>query len=207
MTVDSASWRSGNVARFGALTPAVALSPLDSALHVITADDASDTALEPPSAPIAAWAVSACPEGGLARSFHGRPVFFRVNGTDSHLRPLTAVLTRAPAGGTLSLTSPIGAVATADAGEEKVLEVGDTVPVGTRLVYQPNPGAHDSWDSTGGGYGGIGNWTTEASPYDWLSYRVETEGGEISANEVDVVLSVRVNTDSPHLSWPSKVRN
>lgn len=213
VTVDSASWRSGSgIARFGVLTPAVAFTPASSPLLSPRMEtDGSSVASaavqwpERPNAPLPAWAVSTAPSGGLVRSFDTRPSFFRINGTDAHLRPLTAVLTRAPAGGTLFLASPIGSTASDE--DEKVLEVGHSVPVGARLVYRPDAGAHDpfpdsdervTWDG--------GDGATEADPYDWLAYRVETEGGEVSDNEAVVALSVRPVTDTPHLSWPSKVR-
>lgn len=217
VTVESASWRSpGGVARFGVLTPAVAIAPSATAIVASTAEsserlsDTVDAGLERPSAPLLAWAVSTAPEGELVRSFDTRPFLLRVNGTDAHLRPLTAVFTRVPAGGALSVAAPVGGVPalSVDQEPERVLEVGDAVPVGTRLVYKPESGAHDAWpdESTGVTWDGR-DWTTEAAPYDWLAYRVEAEGGEISANEAVVALSVRPEDITPRLSWPSKVRN
>lgn len=217
VTVDSASWRSPDgVARFGVLTPAVAVaSPATDILASMAegSDSLFDTAgagLQRPSAPVMAWTVSTAPEGGLVRSFDTRPFFLRVNGTDAHSRPLISIFTRVPAGGTLSVVaSASGAPALhADRDAERVLGVGDAVPVGTRLVYKPASGAHDPWpdDGTDVTWEG-GDWTMEAAPYDWLAYRVETEGGEISANEAVVALSVRPEDCAWRLRWPSKVRN
>lgn len=90
----------------------------------------------------------------------------------------------------------------------RVLGVGDAVPLGTRLMYTPNSGAHDPWPHENNvSWDADGDWTAEAAPYDWLAYRVETsDGGEISTNEAVVALSVRPDGAGPRLSWPSKVR-
>lgn len=164
---------------------------------------------------MATWAVSTAPVGTLARSYDGRPFFLRVNGTDAHVsRPLQAVLTRVPTGGNLSVAPPIGQASSAIGldGEEQdaaLLRIDDAVPVGTRLVYTPDAGAHDPWlEGNVGEYGGGGtaDWTSEGEPYDWFAYRVEAEGGgETSANEAVVALSVRPELNAPRLEWLSKV--
>lgn len=89
----------------------------------------------------------------------------------------------------------------------RILRVGDAVPLGTRLMYTPNSGAHDPWPYENGvSWDADEDWTTEATPYDWLAYRVETtDGAEISINEAVVALSVRPDETRSRLSWPSKV--
>lgn len=90
--------------------------------------------------------------------------------------------------------------------EQVALGVDDAIPVGTRLVYRPDVGAHDPWlGGDVGEYGGVDGWTSEGEPYDWFAYRVETEGGESSANEAVVALSVRPSLSPAHLDWPVKV--
>lgn len=212
VTVDAASWPFGGVYRFGVLTPAVAPSFSFSRNGEPKSDGEvrADWNPERRSAPPAAWAVSTAPEGGFAQSVGGRPAYLRLNGTDAHLRRLTAVLTRVPLGGNLSVAVPIGA-STAQDKKERLLHVGDSVPVGTRLVYRPEPGAHDAWPGEASGQEdrddllGGSTWSDEAFPHEWLSYRVETEGGDISINTATVALSVQVDRDDPHLVWPSKV--
>ena len=80
------------------------------------------------------------------------------------------------------------------------------IPVGTKLIYRPETGAHDSWlEGSVGEYAGVADWAAEGEPYDWLGYRVETEGGEASTNEAVVILRVRPTLNAAHLDWPSKV--
>lgn len=222
VAVDSASWRSplrGGISRFGVVSPAVAAAvPASSVLETPFPDSAAENAWEGPrrpGAPAATWIVSTAPVGTLARSYDGRPFFVRVNGTDAHVRrPLQAMLTRVPAGGTLSVAASIGespsAISPDEGGQDAAfLKIDDVIPVGTRLVYTPDAGAHDPWlDENVGEYGGggIADWTSEGEPYDWFTYRVEAEGGgEASANEAMVALSVRPDLSAAHLDWPSKV--
>lgn len=225
VTVDAASWRSterGGITNFGVVSPAVvAAAPSSSALEALSAAaNSSAGASEVPQRPdasMATWAVSTAPVGVLARSYDGRPFSVRVHGTDAHAqRPLQAVLTRIPSGGTLSVaTTPVGqssSIASVDGQEETavaMLAVNDAVPVGTRLVYRPDEGAHDPWlEGSVGEYGGGGvdEWAAEGEPYDWFQYRVKTEGGvEVSENEAVVALSVRPTLNTAHLSWPLKV--
>lgn len=226
VTVDAASWRSterGGISNFGVVSPAVvAAAPSSSALEALSAATNSSAGAtsevpERPDAPAATWAVSTAPVGVLARSYDGRPFSVRVYGTDAHVRqPLQAVLTRVPSGGTLSVaTTPVGqssSIASVDGQAENavaILAVNNAVPVGTRLVYRPDEGAHDPWlGGSVGEYGGgdVDEWATEGEPYDWFQYRVETEGGgEVSENEAVVALSVRPTLNTAHLSWPLKV--
>lgn len=224
VTVDAASWRSaerGGITHFGVVSPAVvAAAPFSSALSAAGTANAGGGAKKVPGHPdalAATWAVSTAPVGVLARSYDGRPFSVRVHGTDAHVRrPLQAVLTRVPSGGTLSVAAPLGqssSTASVEGPEEKltvaILAVNDAMPVGTRLVYQPDKGAHDPWlEGTVGEYGGGGvdDWAAEGEPYDWFGYRVETEGGgEISENEAVVGLSVRPALNTAHLSWLLKV--
>lgn len=212
ITVDSVSWRSGGISRFATLTPAIAPPP--------TEPRPIDPIASPPATPgldqggwgatLAAWSVSRAPEGGLARSLEGRPVFLRLNGTDAHLRRLTAVLTRAPAAGNLSIAAPVGEwTGRGDGG--LALGVGDSVPIGVRLMYRPEARSLDRWledrsplEDEGSSSEGSA-WTDEAVPYDWVLYRVEAEGGELSVNEATVELSVSLGIDGPHVVWASKV--
>lgn len=211
--MDAASWYSQGVSRFGVLTPAIAESssastPLESAAE---AQDATDEGLERPGARLAAWAVSTAPEGGSAHSVEGQPSFLRLNGTDAHLRQLTAVLTRAPAGGNLSIAKPLG-MSTAEGSAEHPFQTGDFIPLGTRLVYRPEPGGHDGWPDISlrqenkSSASHASGWARDTPSYDWLSYRVKTEGGEVSANEAVVTLSVRLKKGGPQLVWAKKVR-
>lgn len=211
MTVDSASWRSpqrGGVARFGVITPAAA-----AAGPALLQEALSQEVLPGrPDAPAATWSVSTAPVGVLSRSYDGRPFSVRVHGTDAHARwPLQAVLTRLPAGGTLSVdtTTPVGESTSGVEGDSAALSVGDVVPVGTRLVYWPDAGAHDPWlGGEVGEYGGGSavDWSAEGEPYDRFGYRVEAaKGGEVSENEAVVSLSVRPSLNAAHLDWPVKV--
>lgn len=157
------------------------------------------------SAPLATWAVSTAPVGGFARSHDGRPFFLRVNGTDAHARSLVAVLTRVPSGGSLAVAAPIGE-SSSIAVDEQVLKIGDTVTVGTRLVYRSEVGAHDPWlDGIVGEYGGGTDWAAEGEPFDSFAYQVQTEGGEVSENEAVVTLSVRPEMNAAHFDWPVQV--
>lgn len=226
MTVDSAAWQSplrGGISRFGLVSPtAVDVAPAASALEALSSTTAAGGDAEEgpprPDAPVATWAVSTAPVGVLARSFDGRPFFVRVSGIDAHARrPLQAILTRVPSGGTLSVAAPVGQSSsiTSANGEQKeaaaetALQIGDVIPVGTRLEYRPDAGAHDPW--LGGivgeyGGGGVDEWNAEGEPYDWFGYRVEAEGGgEVSTNEAAVALSVRPELNAAHLNWPLKV--
>lgn len=219
VTVDSAAWRSsqrGGITRFGVLSPAaVDAGPASSLLESFSPTTASaEQVPERPDAPAATWAISTAPVGVLVRSDDGRPVFVRVAGTDAHARrPLQAVLTQVPSGGNLSVAAPVGQSSTVgDDGEEQTetaLRIGDAIPVGTRLVYRPEEGAHDPWlGGSVGEYGGVSaaDWAAEGDPYDWFGYRVETEGGEeVSTNEAVVALSVRPSLNPPRLDWPMKV--
>lgn len=219
VTVDSAAWRSsqrGGITRFGILSPAVveAAPTSSSLLESLSNTTAADQVPERPDAPAATWAISTAPVGVMVRSDDGRPIFVRVAGTDAHARrPLQAVLTQIPTGGTLSVAPPVGQSSTAGAGgegqTETVLSIGDAVPVGTRLLYRPDVGAHDPWlGGSVGEYGGLSvvDWTAEGDPYDWFGYRVETEGGdEVSTNEAAVALSVRPSLKPARLDWPLKV--
>lgn len=194
--------------RFGVLSPAVAVDPTTMSLvETAYTNSAHNTEVaERPRAPLATWAVSTAPVGGLVRSYDGRPFFTRLNGSDAHVRPLLAVFTRVPSGGSLSVAAPIGELIVEANEEQRVLDIGDAIPVGTRLIYRPDDGAHDPWlEGRVGEYKGIDMWTSEGEPYDWFGYRVETEGGEASENEAVVALSVRPETNAAHLDWPSKV--
>lgn len=197
----------------GAAPSSLALEALSATAN---ADSGAGEVPERPDAPMVTWAVSIAPIEVLARSYDGRAFSVRVHGTDAHVRrPLQAVLTRVPSGGTLSVAGPVGqsaSIASVDGQEEEgaaILAVGDAIPVGTRLVYQPNEGAHDPWQggSVGEyGGGGVDNWAAEGEPYDWFGYRVETHGGgEVSDNEAVVALSVRPTLNTAHLTWPLKV--
>lgn len=212
VSVDSASWRQsagGGIARFGVLLPSVAVDSTANSLFdtISTAGGASADIggrVERPSAPLATWAVSPAPVGGFARSYDGRPFFVRVNGTDAHVRALVAVLTRVPSGGSLAVAASIGA--SSSAADDEVLEIGDAVNVGTRLIYRPEVGAHDPWsEGVIGKYGGITDWTAEGEPFDSFAYRVQTEDGEVSENEAVVALSVRPEMNAAHFDWPIKV--
>lgn len=221
VSVDSAAWRSserGGITRFGVLSPAVAEAApassllLDPSLFPNTAG--SEQVPERPDAPAATWAISTAPVGILVRSDDGRPIFARVAGTDAHAqRPLQAVLTQVPSGGTLSVAAPVGQSSTIGVdGEEQTeaaLSIGDAIPVGTRLLYRPDEGAHDPWlGGSVGEYGGVSvvDWAAEGDPHDWFRYRVETEGGEeVSTNEAVVALSVRPSLNPARLDWPLKV--
>lgn len=222
VTVDSAAWRSsdrGGIARFGVLSPAVveatpASTLLESPPTTISTSGGAQQVPDRPDAPAVAWAISTAPVGVLVRSDDGRAVFVRVAGTDAHARrQLQAVLTQVPSGGTLSVAAPVGQLSTTGAdGQEQTetaLRIGDAVPMGTRLVYRPDVGAHDPWlGGSIGEYGGVsvGDWAAEGDPYDWFGYRVETAGGhEVSANEAVVALSVRPSLNAARLSWPLKV--
>lgn len=209
VSVDSVTSRlQGGTTSFGVILPAAAVNSTAASLLESTGNDRSDVlaGVDRPDAPPAAWAVSTAPVGGLARSHDGRPVSLRVNGSDAHLRPLFAVLTRVPSGGSLLTAPPIGN-SIDEAGEEQVaLGIGDVVPVGTKLIYRPETGAHDSWlEGSVAEYAGIADWAAEGEPYDWLGYRVETEAGEASANEAVVALSVRPTLNAAHVDWPLKV--
>lgn len=219
VTVDSAAWRSsqrGGITRFGVLSPAVVdAAPSSSLLESLSTTAASaEHVPERPEAPAATWAISSAPVGVLVRSDDGRPIFLRVAGTDAHARrPLQAVLTQVPTGGNLSVASPVGQSSAVGAdGEEQTetaLRIGDAIPVGTRLVYRPEEGAHDPWlGGSVGEYGGVSaaDWAAEGDPYDWFGYRVETEGGEeVSTNEAVMALSVRPSLHPARLDWPKKV--
>lgn len=222
VTVDSAAWRlsqRGGITRFGVLSPAVveaapASSLLDSLSPTTATNGGAGQVPERPDAPAATWAISTAPVGVLVRSDDGRPIFVRVAGTDAHARrPLQAVLTQVPSGGTLSVAAPVGQSSTIGAdGEEQTeaaLRIDDAIPVGTRLVYRPDAGAHDPWlGGSVGEYGGVSaaDWAAEGDPYDWFGYRVETEGGEeVSLNEAAVALSVRPSLNAARLDWPLKV--
>lgn len=221
MTVDSAAWRlsqRSGITRFGVLSPAVTeAAPASSLRQFPSATTASAGAGQVPErqdAPAATWAISTAPVGVLVRSDDGRPIFVRVAGTDAHARrPLQAVLTQIPSGGNLSVAASVGQSSTVGAAGEEytevALSVGDTIPVGTKLLYRPEVGAHDPWlDESAGEYGGLSatDWAAEGNPYDWFGYRVETEGGEeVSANEAVVALSVRPSLNPARLDWPSKV--
>lgn len=225
MTVDSAAWQSplrGGIARFGVVSPTVvdaapAASILESHSPTTTAVDDDEEVPQRPDAPMATWAVSTAPVGVLARSIDGRPFSVRIAGTDAHARrPLQAVLTRVPSGGSLSVAAPVGqssSIISADGEDqdavETALKINDVIPVGTRLVYRPDEGAHDPWlGDIVGEYGGgsVDEWASEGEPYDWFRYRVEAEGeGDVSTNEAVVALSVRPVMNAAHLNWPLKV--
>lgn len=199
VSVDSVTWRSqGSATSFGVVLPAAAVN--STAASILEGVDRLD-------APLATWAVSTAPVGGLVRNYDGRPISLRVNGSDAHLRPLSAVLTRVPSGGSLLSAAAMGNSINEAAGEEEaVLGIGDMFPVGTKLIYRPETGAHDSWlEGSVGEYAGVADWAAEGEPYDWLGYRVETEGGEVSTNEAVVALSVRPTLNAAHVDWPVKV--
>lgn len=223
VTVDAASWRSrerGGITHFGVVSPAVvAAAPSSSVLETLSpaanAGGGAREVPERPDAPMATWAVSTAPLGVLARAYDGRPFSVRVHGTDAHVRrPLQAVLTRVPSGGTLSVAAPVGqssSIASVDGQDQEaaILAINDAMPVGTRLVYRPDAGAHDPWlGGSVGEYGGgsVTDWAADGEPYDWFGYRVETQGGgEVSENEAVVALSVRPTLNAAHLDWPLKV--
>lgn len=204
VSVDSVTWRSQESATsFGVIIPAAAINSTAASLlgNVWTKRSEGVDRLD---APPATWAVSAAPVGGFVRSDDARPISLRVNGSDAHVRPLLAVLTAVPSGGSLVTVTSVG---TDEANEDQVeLGIGDVIPVGTKLLYRPDTGAHDPWlEGIVGEYAGVSEWAAEGEPYDWFSYRVETEGGEASTNEVVVALSVRPALNAPHLDWPVKV--
>lgn len=206
VTVDSASWRSGEgVAVFGVISPAVAVGPT-AVSHLGTTPGSSTEVIKRQTVPLATWGVSTAPIGGLERSYDGRPFLIRLTGSDAHMRPLVAVMTRAPSGGSLAVARLIGE-STSRAEEPMVLGLGDTIPLGTKLIYRPNAGAHDPWlEGSVGEYGDVVDWTVEGESYDSFSYRVETDGGEASANYAVVELSVRPGMHPAHLDWTEKVR-
>lgn len=158
------------------------------------------------SAPTSTWASSTAPVGGFARSYDGRSLTFRVTGVDAHARPLLVVLTRIPSGGSLSVAPSIGEKISESRAAQVMLEEGDKVPAGTKLIYRPDEGAHDPWVEGGEGeYAGETDWAAEGSPYDWFQYRVETDRGETSANDAVMSLSVRPALGAARLEWPLKV--
>lgn len=155
--------------------------------------------------PLATWAVSTAPVGNLVRSHDGRPLYLRVNGSDAHARPLQAILTRVPAIGSLSVAATIGESRNS-AQMAPTLGVGERIPVGTRLVYRPETGAHDPWlEGSPGKYEDAADWKAAERPFEWLAFRVMTEDGETSANEATVALSVRPESNPLHLRWSEKV--
>ena len=207
VAVDSASWRRRGTTTFGTVSPAVALDPTVFSVidkgeeHII-----GDTGFKRSGSPLSTWAVSTAPVGSLARCHDGRSLYLRFNGSDANARPLQAVLTRVPAGGSLSVAAPIGESTSYARSAHATLGIGERIPVGTRLFYQPNTGAHDPWlKDSPGDYEGTSPWMAEESPYDWLAYRVVTEDGETSTNEATVALSVRPDRSAVHLEWSKKV--
>lgn len=207
VTVDSASLRlKEGITQFGVVSPTIAVPTTAASLLTSTPSHGGTEALERPKAPFETWAVSTAPVGTLVRSHDSRSFIFHANGSDAHTRPLLAVLTRIPSGGLLSVAAPIGEHISEGYVEQAELKVGDSIPVGTRLLYRPNAGAHDPWlDGTVGKYPSTGDWTVGDLPYDWMSFRVETEAGESSANDAVVALSVRPGLNAAHLDWPIKV--
>lgn len=209
VSVDSVTSRSqGGTTSFGVILPPTAVNSTAASLPENRRTNRSDVlgGVDRPDAPLATWAVSTAPIGGFARSHDGRPVSLRVNGSDAHLRPLFGVLTRVPSGGSLLMAASIGNSVDEEGEEQVVLGIGDVIPVGTKLIYRPGTGAHDSWlEGNVGEYAGITDWAAEGEPYDWLGYRVETEAGETSVNEAVVTLSVRPTLNAAHVDWPFKV--
>lgn len=162
--------------------------------------------LERLNPPLATWAVSTAPVGNLIRSHDGRPLYLRVNGSDAHARPLQAILTRVPASGSLSVAATIGESRNSAQLAQATIGVGERIPVGTRLVYRPETEAHDPWlEGSPGKYEDAADWTAADRPFEWLAFRVMTEGGERSVNEATVALSVRPESNPLYLGWSEKV--